>query len=124
MAAIEVDERNFRYWMPRIKKSIEEATFVSFDCEFLGLPSALRGCAVSLFDTPCDRYRKLREAVCRFPPCQLGLVCYQEGNDEATYRADAFCFTLFKRMPEKEFSVSTSAITFLAEHKFDFNRVR
>ncbi|VDO10294.1 unnamed protein product [Haemonchus placei] len=96
----------------------------AFDCEFLGLPSALNECASSLFDTPSDRYRKLRDAVCRFPPCQLGLVCYQEGDEEAIYRADAFCITLFKSIPPKEFSISTSAVTFLAEHKFDFNKVR
>uniref|UniRef100_A0A7I4YY32 Poly(A)-specific ribonuclease n=1 Tax=Haemonchus contortus TaxID=6289 RepID=A0A7I4YY32_HAECO len=94
----------------------------AIDCEFLGLPSAINECASSLFDTPSDRYKKLRDAVCRFPPCQLGLVCYQEGDEGATYRADAFCITLFKRIPPKEFSISTPAVNFLAEHKFDFNK--
>ncbi|WKY11833.1 hypothetical protein Q1695_003422 [Nippostrongylus brasiliensis] len=122
MSAIEVSAANFDYWLPRVQRAIDDAVFVSLDLEFLGLPSALHGGNASLFDTPADRYRKFRRGVERFPPCQLGLACFHEDEELGKYQADVFSFTLFKRVPQKEFSISPAAVSFLAEHGFDFNK--
>ncbi|EYC12623.1 hypothetical protein Y032_0046g1333 [Ancylostoma ceylanicum] len=117
---VDVTKQNFLEWLPHIQKSIEQAAFVSIDLEFLGLPPMVGSNSVSLFDTPCERYKKLSDAVRRFPPCQLGLACFRD--DGKGYAADVYCITLFKRLPMTDFCISPSAATFLAEHKFDFNK--
>ncbi|KAL6741632.1 hypothetical protein Aduo_014866 [Ancylostoma duodenale] len=117
---VDVTKEDFHEWLPRIQKSIEQASFVSIDLEFLGLPPLNGNNSVSLFDTQCERYKKLCDAVRRFPPCQLGLACFRE--DGKGYAADVYCVTLFKRIPMREFCISPHAATFLAKHKFDFNK--
>uniref|UniRef100_A0A1I7XFN8 Poly(A)-specific ribonuclease n=1 Tax=Heterorhabditis bacteriophora TaxID=37862 RepID=A0A1I7XFN8_HETBA len=117
---VDVNERNFRHWLPEIERAIRAAAFISIDLEFLGLPTTSHPHGVSLFDTPTERYHKLCDAVRRFPPCQLGLACFKEGHNG--YEVEVFCVSLFKRLSKKVFSFSLSAMSFLSQHKFDFNK--
>ncbi|VDM62212.1 unnamed protein product [Angiostrongylus costaricensis] len=39
------------------------------------------------------------------------------------YRVDVFCITVFKRTSKQEFSISPSALHFLARHGFDFKKL-
>ncbi|KAK6754457.1 hypothetical protein RB195_013452 [Necator americanus] len=117
---VDVTEENFNEYLPCIRKSVEQAAFVSVDLEFLGLPSPSGQDSVSLFDTPCERYEKLSNIVRRYPPCQLGLACFLE--NEKGYVVDVYCIALFKRVSDRDFCVSPPAAMFLAKHKFDFNK--
>ncbi len=41
---MEIDARNFLKNLNLIKKSIESADFISFDCEFTGIKMKLKNC--------------------------------------------------------------------------------
>ncbi|GMT11310.1 hypothetical protein PFISCL1PPCAC_2607 [Pristionchus fissidentatus] len=115
---------NFREWFPELVKVIDQAAFFAIDLEFLGLPSSARDDLVpTLFDESEQRYKKIVGSVRRYPPCQLGIAAFMERDDGASYEVESFAIPLFKRLPHKQvFSYSLSAVSFLANNNFDFNK--
>ncbi|GMR59381.1 hypothetical protein PMAYCL1PPCAC_29576 [Pristionchus mayeri] len=120
----DVCNSNFREWFPELEKVIDGAAFFAIDLEFLGLPSSARDDLVpTLFDESDQRYRKIVQSVRRYPPCQLGIAAFTEKDDGAAYEVESFAIPLFKRLPHKQvFSYSLSAVSFLANNNFDFNK--
>ncbi|KAH6942473.1 hypothetical protein HPB50_006029 [Hyalomma asiaticum] len=66
---MEVTAKNFQEQFGELKAAVESASFVALDCEFTGL--ALEQ-STHAYDTPEERYRKLREASSLQFLCQHG----------------------------------------------------
>lgn len=79
-----------------------------------------------LFDTPEDRYRKLRQKVSDITCIQLGLAIFTYDINNKTYKANTYSFYTYPQTFYKCDSIvnfQTSCVEFLCKHKFDFNKV-
>lgn len=80
----------------------------------------------SLFDTPEQRYYKIRKNLEQAIPLEIGLTAFTFNRDDIVYTAKPYKFYLFPAhfgLIYKTFVCQSSAFHFLAEHKFDFNKV-
>ncbi|NWS70465.1 PNDC1 ribonuclease, partial [Crotophaga sulcirostris] len=79
----------------------------------------------SLFDTPAERYLKVRQSVQRFTVAQLGKCCSGREDDLLRYEVHAYNFFLFPSTfgaADVEFTLSASSIQFLSHYGFDYNK--
>ncbi|XP_043272276.1 pre-piRNA 3'-exonuclease trimmer-like isoform X2 [Venturia canescens] len=124
-----VTNTNFEEVYPKIKKSLESATFVAIDAEFSGLQSADKNISYlneSLFDSPKERYTKLRKNIEPFIAIQFGLTAFTYVKHENKYNAESFEFYLIPRpLPTKNRTFLVQAVTlqFHTFYKFDFNEL-
>eukprot|EP00075_Anas_platyrhynchos_P004422 XP_012951605.2 poly(A)-specific ribonuclease PNLDC1 isoform X1 [Anas platyrhynchos] len=95
------------------------------DMEFTGLHSAVpQNNQPSLFDSPAERYLKVRQSVQCFTVTQLGLAIFTKENSNK-YVVHSYNFFLFPStlgVTDVEFTLSASSIQFLSHHGFDFNK--
>lgn len=80
----------------------------------------------SLFDTPAERYEKLRVAIEPLIAIQFGITTFQKVKNKNEYEAKAYTFYLLpKSIPGKNrcFMWQVLAIEFLSSYDFDFNKV-
>ncbi|XP_022105133.1 poly(A)-specific ribonuclease PNLDC1-like isoform X2 [Acanthaster planci] len=80
----------------------------------------------SLFDTPQERYSKLRQTASHFTLCQLGLSAFIKAPSENRYCAHTYNFYLFPRScstVDARFYCQASSIQFLCQYGFDFNKL-
>ncbi|PAV57323.1 hypothetical protein WR25_13724 isoform C [Diploscapter pachys] len=115
---VEVTPSNFHELLPEIEKAIEQAAFVGFDFELLGLPTAVDASSMTLFDSVECRYKKLRRAVQQIPPCQFGIACFQQQSNKIVVKS--YWFPLFK--PSGSSSFSYSALKFLSDNGYGFDK--
>uniref|UniRef100_F1KYZ0 Poly(A)-specific ribonuclease PARN n=1 Tax=Ascaris suum TaxID=6253 RepID=F1KYZ0_ASCSU len=120
---MDVTDDNFAQQLPQILNTVQNASFVAFDLEFLGFHGDDEANRPSLFDSPVERYRKQRLSVLKFPPVQWGLALFTAIDDGRHYKVDVYNIYLFKRtINRRVFSFSIPSIAFLGEHDFDFNK--
>ncbi|KAE8579783.1 hypothetical protein XENTR_v10024181 [Xenopus tropicalis] len=126
---MEMTRSNFKDNLPKVYKAIEEADFLAIDGEFSGISD---GPSVSTltngFDTPEERYTKLKKHSMEFLLFQFGLCTFNYDNTEAKYFMKSFNFYIFpkpfnRNSPDKKFVCQSSSIDFLANQGFDFNKV-
>uniref|UniRef100_A0A8C5PU59 Poly(A)-specific ribonuclease PARN n=1 Tax=Leptobrachium leishanense TaxID=445787 RepID=A0A8C5PU59_9ANUR len=126
---MEIIRNNFKDQLPKVYKAIEEADFMAIDGEFSGISD---GPSVSTltngFDTPEERYQKLRKHSMDFLLFQFGLCTFSYDNTEARYLMKSFNFYIFpkpfnRNSTDKKFVCQSSSIDFLANQGFDFNKV-
>lgn len=120
----EVNIHNFEELFPDIKKSLEEAKFVSIDLEFSAL-YPLKEQSPSLFDTPYERYQKLRKNIQFVVPIQIGLTAFTFNPDTNTYLAVIYNFYVTPASfpsVEKQFLFQSETLNFLKYYGFDFNK--
>jgi poly(A)-specific ribonuclease len=116
-----IDQRNFVKNLPRIKKSIETADFISVDTELTGLTVR----PTDMIDSLEERYSNLKDTVNQYLIIQFGICCFHK--TKKGYVAEPFNFYLFPGYPskilhlERTFTISTSSIRFLSQYGFDFN---
>ncbi|KFP84769.1 Poly(A)-specific ribonuclease PARN-like domain-containing protein 1, partial [Apaloderma vittatum] len=95
------------------------------DVEFTGLHSTSPPSdQPSLFDSPAERYLKVRQSVQRFTVTQLGLAIFSNENSN-TYVVHSYNFFLFPStlgVKDIEFTLSASSIQFLSHYGFDYNK--
>ena len=80
----------------------------------------------SLFDSPHERYEKLKTNIQPFIIIQFGLTAFHHIREKNAYGAETFNFYLLPRsIPTKNrhFVWQITALEFLALYKFDFNKV-
>lgn len=80
----------------------------------------------SLFDSPSERYKKLRKTVELIVPMQIGITAFSFDGNANSYEGDSFTFYVFPRAfsnVNNKFVCQASALQFLASHGFDFNKV-
>ncbi|XP_077684422.1 poly(A)-specific ribonuclease PARN isoform X3 [Eretmochelys imbricata] len=126
---MEIIRSNFKDNLNKVYEAIEEADFLAIDGEFSGISD---GPSVSTltngFDTPEERYQKLKKHSMDFLLFQFGLCSFKYDHAEAKYIMKSFNFYIFPKpfnrsSPDVKFVCQSSSIDFLANQGFDFNKV-
>nr|XP_032635551.1 poly(A)-specific ribonuclease PARN isoform X1 [Chelonoidis abingdonii] len=126
---MEIIRSNFKDNLNKVYEAIEEADFLAIDGEFSGISD---GPSVSTltngFDTPEERYQKLKKHSMDFLLFQFGLCSFKSDHTEAKYIMKSFNFYIFPKpfnrsSPDVKFVCQSSSIDFLANQGFDFNKV-
>ena len=122
----EVTVDNFEDLFPQIANEISNCSFVSFQLHLTGqhLDQALHP---TTDDSPKTRYRKLRQSVLSFLPCQFGLSIFRRRQHQNGFKCCVYTFYLFPRFYDcrqaRVFSVHSAAAELLQAHGFDFGRM-
>lgn len=87
----DVTKENFYKLLPSISRAIKNAAFIAIDGEFTGL-STSNTYEPTLFDTPEERYVKLKRSLSKFTICQLGVACFVPNKDNSF---DTFVFNIY-----------------------------
>ncbi|KAK3768217.1 hypothetical protein RRG08_031749 [Elysia crispata] len=124
---MDVTKYNFYEELESILEAIEGSTFLSIDGEFTGL-DAEGSCHIAPFDTPPERYSKMKNGSTDFLLLQFGLCAFKVDEEKHLYEAKPYNFYLFpsqshRNAPDKRFMCQSSSIDFLVSHGFDFNKV-
>ncbi|KAI6646571.1 Poly(A)-specific ribonuclease PARN-like domain-containing protein 1 [Oopsacas minuta] len=124
---VEVTRSNFQETLPLVQQVIDQCSFFAIDSEFTGLESS-SATEKTLFDSPEERYIKLKQNAEAFTISQFGLACYspqQQDIQSNKYTAHVFNFFLLPRPVgnlDPRFKVQVSSIEFLCQNSFDFNK--
>ncbi|XP_035394755.1 poly(A)-specific ribonuclease PNLDC1 isoform X3 [Cygnus atratus] len=122
---MDVGAAGFGRLLPGLRDRVRRAAFLGLDMEFTGLYSAFpQNNQPSLFDSPAERYLKVRQSVQRFTVTQLGLAIFSK-EDSNKYVVHSYNFFLFPStlgVTDVEFTLSASSIQFLSHYGFDFNK--
>jgi len=124
---MEVTKSNFYEQFDSIVQSINSCDFMAIDGEFTGLD--VEGCEnAAPFDTPEERYQKVRYGSTDFLLVQFGLCTFHANKEKQRYEARPYNFYVFPRphsrqAPDRRFLCQSSSIEFLTSHGFDFNKL-
>ncbi|BFZ20795.1 hypothetical protein BsWGS_23834 [Bradybaena similaris] len=124
---MDITQDNFKDQLSSIYAAIQECDFVAVDCEFSGLDCSAPGHA-TCFDTPEERYQKIKANCSEFIIVQFGLCAFKAVPQNKIYEAKPFNFyifpTLFSRhAPDRRFLCQSSSIDFLRSHGFNFYKL-
>ncbi|XP_075574822.1 poly(A)-specific ribonuclease PARN isoform X7 [Pelecanus crispus] len=109
---MEVIRSNFKDNLSKVYEAIEESDFLAIDGEFSGISDGPSVSALTNgFDTPEERYQKLKKHSMDFLLFQFGLCTFKYDHTEE------------KSSPDVKFVCQSSSIDFLANQGFDFNKV-
>ena len=123
---MDITRLNFVESLPLIKKSIDSADFIAFDTEFSGLNIGFED-KQNDFDTVEIKYQKIKHNCQRMNAFQFGLTTFKWDSSSNQYMMRPINFWVFPSSklvnlnPNVQFSVS--AIDFLQENHFDFNKL-
>ncbi|XP_054848743.1 poly(A)-specific ribonuclease PARN [Eublepharis macularius] len=126
---MEMTRSNFKENLGKVYEAIEEADFLAIDGEFSGISDGPSVSALTNgFDTPEERYQKLKKHSMSFLLFQFGLCTFKYDLTEAKYIMKSFNFYIFPKpfnrtSPDVKFVCQSSSIDFLANQGFDFNKV-
>ncbi|XP_060116788.1 poly(A)-specific ribonuclease PARN isoform X1 [Heteronotia binoei] len=126
---MEVTRSNFKDNLSKVCEAIEEADFLAIDGEFSGISDGPSVSALTNgFDTPEERYQKLKKHSMGFLLFQFGLCTFKYDLTEEKYIMKSFNFYIFPKpfnrsSPDVKFVCQSSSIDFLANQGFDFNKV-
>ncbi|XP_066130899.1 poly(A)-specific ribonuclease PARN [Saccopteryx bilineata] len=126
---MEIIRSNFKSNLPTVYQAIEEADFLAIDGEFSGISDGPSVTALTNgFDTPEERYQKLRKHSMDFLLFQFGLCTFKYDSINSKYIIKSFNFYVFPKpfnrsSPDVKFVCQSSSIDFLASQGFDFNKV-
>uniref|UniRef100_UPI00398F5D29 poly(A)-specific ribonuclease PNLDC1-like isoform X2 n=1 Tax=Pristiophorus japonicus TaxID=55135 RepID=UPI00398F5D29 len=123
----DVTAANFQQMYPQIQEEIAKCDFVAIDTELTGLHSISSPSAhLSLFDSPEERYQKLKPSVMRFTVSQIGLSLFTQQSDSTNGFA-TLCYNFYLFPPnfgpmDAEFTFQSSSCSFLTKYGFDFKK--
>ncbi|XP_063201091.1 poly(A)-specific ribonuclease PARN isoform X3 [Chroicocephalus ridibundus] len=126
---MEVIRSNFKDNLSKVREAIEESDFLAIDGEFSGISDGPSVSALTNgFDTPEERYQKLKKHSMDFLLFQFGLCTFKYDQTEEKYIMKSFNFYIFPKpfnrsSPDIKFVCQSSSIDFLANQGFDFNKV-
>ncbi|XP_036848017.1 poly(A)-specific ribonuclease PARN isoform X2 [Manis javanica] len=126
---MEIIRSNFKANLHKVYQAIEEADFFAIDGEFSGISDGPSVTALTNgFDTPEERYQKLKKHSMDFLLFQFGLCTFKYDYTDAKYVTKSFNFYVFPKpfnrsSPDVKFVCQSSSIDFLASQGFDFNKV-
>ncbi|KAJ7411085.1 hypothetical protein WISP_104606 [Willisornis vidua] len=126
---MEVTRSNFKDNLNKVYEAIEESDFLAIDGEFSGISDGPSVSALTNgFDTPEERYKKLKKHSMDFLLFQFGLCTFKYDDTEQKYIMKSFNFYIFpkpfnRNSPDVKFVCQSSSIDFLANQGFDFNKV-
>ncbi|KAH0506204.1 Poly(A)-specific ribonuclease PARN, partial [Microtus ochrogaster] len=120
---------DFKINLHKVYQAIEEADFFAIDGEFSGISDGPSVTALtSGFDTPEERYQKLKKHSMDFLLFQFGLCAFKYDHTDSKHITKSFNFYVFPKpfsrsSPDVKFVCQSSSIDFLASQGFDFNKV-
>ncbi|EHH31444.1 Poly(A)-specific ribonuclease PARN, partial [Macaca mulatta] len=120
---------DFKSNLHKVYQAIEEADFFAIDGEFSGISDGPSVSALTNgFDTPEERYQKLKKHSMDFLLFQFGLCTFKYDYTDSKYITKSFNFYVFPKpfnrsSPDVKFVCQSSSIDFLASQGFDFNKV-
>ena len=123
---MEVTLDNYDQMYSDIIARIGDCDFYSMDCELSGITNYKD---LNCFDTPKNRYDKMKKNDQNYLILQLGLCFFKHCKEEDCYETSAYNIFLFPRSQnckyskDGPFSCLNSSIEFLCEQNFDFNKV-
>lgn len=122
---MEITSENFEQQYGVLEAAINDASFIAMDCEFTGLESEK---VLHAFDTPEERYEKLRETAQGFLVVQVGLCAFKFVKEKRGYEYKAFNIYTFPKQtirgaPDRVFQCQASSLHFLSRNGFDFNKL-
>ncbi|KAK9393020.1 polyA-specific ribonuclease PARN [Crotalus adamanteus] len=126
---MEITRGNFKSALGTVYQAVEDADFLAIDGEFSGISDGPSVSALTNgFDTPEERYQKLRKHSMDFLLFQFGLCTFKYDHTESKYIMKSFNFYIFPKpfnrtSPDVKFVCQSSSIDFLANQGFDFNKV-
>uniref|UniRef100_A0A7N5KMD9 Poly(A)-specific ribonuclease PARN n=1 Tax=Ailuropoda melanoleuca TaxID=9646 RepID=A0A7N5KMD9_AILME len=126
---MEIIRSNFKSNLHKVYQAIEEADFFAIDGEFSGISDGPSVTALTNgFDTPEERYKKLKKHSMDFLLFQFGLCAFKYDHTDSKYITKSFNFYVFPKpfnrsSPDVKFVCQSSSIDFLASQGFDFNKV-
>ncbi|XP_062999269.1 poly(A)-specific ribonuclease PARN isoform X2 [Elgaria multicarinata webbii] len=126
---MEITRSNFKDNLNKVYEAIEDADFLAIDGEFSGISDGPSVSALTNgFDTPEERYQKLKKHSMDFLLFQFGLCTFKYDQAESKYVMKSFNFYIFPKpfnrtSPDVKFVCQSSSIDFLANQGFDFNKV-
>ncbi|XP_058013596.1 poly(A)-specific ribonuclease PARN isoform X4 [Ahaetulla prasina] len=126
---MEITRGNFKNALGTVYEAVEDADFLAIDGEFSGISDGPSVSALTNgFDTPEERYQKLRKHSMDFLLFQFGLCTFKYDHTESKYIMKSFNFYIFPKplnrtSPDVKFVCQSSSIDFLANQGFDFNKV-
>ncbi|XP_030858539.1 poly(A)-specific ribonuclease PARN isoform X3 [Gorilla gorilla gorilla] len=126
---MEIIRSNFKSNLHKVYQAIEEADFFAIDGEFSGISDGPSVSALTNgFDTPEERYQKLKKHSMDFLLFQFGLCTFKYDYTDSKYITKSFNFYVFPKpfnrsSPDVKFVCQSSSIDFLANQGFDFNKV-
>ncbi|XP_057605095.1 poly(A)-specific ribonuclease PARN isoform X1 [Hippopotamus amphibius kiboko] len=126
---MEIIRSNFKSNLHKVYQAIEEADFFAIDGEFSGISDGPSVTALTNgFDTPEERYQKLKKHSMDFLLFQFGLCTFKYDYTDSKYITKSFNFYVFPKpfnraSPDVKFVCQSSSIDFLASQGFDFNKV-
>nr|XP_048289195.1 poly(A)-specific ribonuclease PARN isoform X3 [Myodes glareolus] len=126
---MEIIRSNFKINLHKVYQAIEEADFFAIDGEFSGISDGPSVTALtSGFDTPEERYQKLKKHSMDFLLFQFGLCTFKYDHTDSKHITKSFNFYVFPKpfsrsSPDVKFVCQSSSIDFLASQGFDFNKV-
>uniref|UniRef100_A0A8D2E0G5 Poly(A)-specific ribonuclease PARN n=1 Tax=Sciurus vulgaris TaxID=55149 RepID=A0A8D2E0G5_SCIVU len=126
---MEIIRSNFKSNLQKVYQAIEEADFFAIDGEFSGISDGPSVTALTNgFDTPEERYQKLKKHSMDFLLFQFGLCTFKYDYTDSKYVTKSFNFYVFPKpfnrsSPDVKFVCQSSSIDFLASQGFDFNKV-
>lgn len=123
---MEILRSNFKESLTTVSEAINSASLLAIDAEFSGLN--VKWGAENCFDTPQERYSKLKKGCKDFIIIQFGLCTFTWDKQKESYIAKPFNFYIFPKVwnrqcPDVRFLCQSSSIDFLTEHNFDFNKL-
>ncbi|NXY89617.1 PARN ribonuclease, partial [Alcedo cyanopectus] len=120
---------DFKDNLKKVCEAVEESDFLAIDGEFSGISDGPSVSALTNgFDTPEERYQKLKKHSMDFLLFQFGLCTFKYDHTEEKYITKSFNFYIFPKpfnrsSPDVKFVCQSSSIDFLASQGFDFNKV-
>ncbi|XP_022101867.1 poly(A)-specific ribonuclease PARN-like [Acanthaster planci] len=123
---MEVTKKNFKEVLKTLPEILQSASFIAIDGEFTGLHHDVKPLP---YDTPEERYDKLRQGSMDFLLMQFGVCAFKFEKENSRYLVYPFNFYVFprpminSRKPDRRFLCQSSSMDFLASFNFDFNKV-
>lgn len=122
---MDIDSTNFEAQKKAILDDIENADLLSIDTELTGLflPGEPRSLPT---DSVSTTYSRMRQSCMQFALVQFGITTFTFDSQTSSYVVRPYNFYLFPRstkgIKDKCYLFSNSAVDFLLQYKFDFNR--
>ncbi|KAJ2952915.1 hypothetical protein O0L34_g7283 [Tuta absoluta] len=121
---MEITTKNFLEQFDNITKDLKKSCFVGFDAEFTAILSG-ECFKHRLFDTPEERYDRIKTEVSKMIMTQVGLTMFQYDREHDSYIATGYTFHLCPQVfgdIDQSFIFQASTLQFLCRHNFDFNK--
>ena len=93
---MEITQENFEASLDLVFESIEEADFISLDCEFSGY-TASPDDKHHEYDTVEERYQKLRSVINKFVAFQVGICTFKWDEETKKYKYRPFSFYVWPK---------------------------